>query len=286
VYDEEAMGPERMFVFTPWVRRLLVANLLVFLLRETVFTDPRFLALLEFSPLDALSRPWTFITYMFVHAGLLHLAFNLLALAVFGGAVEQRMGGRAFISYYLLCGLGGALLSYGMMLVVKDVRPVVGASGAIYGVMLAFGWAWPNLPVTVFPFPEPIPARWLVAFLLGLSLLLDWIGLSRGVAHLAHLGGIAMGFAYLKLQTMSLARAERRLRSTPDRGVLVQPAARAVRGSEPVMPKPRPQAPPSDRTHQEIDRVLDKISASGLASLTPAERKFLAEQSRRMRSQP
>jgi hypothetical protein len=223
---------------------------------------------------------------MFVHAGLLHLAFNLLALAVFGGAVEQRMGGRAFISYYLLCGLGGALLSYGMMLVVKDVRPVVGASGAIYGVMLAFGWAWPNLPVTVFPFPEPIPARWLVAFLLGLSLLLDWIGLSRGVAHLAHLGGIAMGFAYLKLQTMSLARAERRLRSTPDRGVLVQPAARAVRGSEPVMPKPRPQAPPSDRTHQEIDRVLDKISASGLASLTPAERKFLAEQSRRMRSQP
>jgi len=280
------MGPERMFVFTPWVRRLLVANLLVFLLRETVFTDQRFLALLEFSPLDALTRPWTFVTYMFVHAGLLHLAFNLLALAIFGGAVELRMGGPAFIGYYLLCGLGGAVLSYALMLVVKDIRPVIGASGAIYGVMLAFGWAWPNFPVTVFPFPEPIPARWLVAMLLGLSLLLDWIGLSRGVAHLAHLGGIAAGLTYLKLQDVRLARAERRLRRTPDRGVLVQPAARAARASEPTIPKPRPSAPPSDRTHQEIDRVLDKISASGLASLTPAERKFLAEQSRRMRTKP
>src|SRR6185436_17724080 len=118
------------------------------------------------------------------------------------------------------------------------------------------------------PFPEPIPARWLVALLLGLSLLLDWIGLSRGVAHLAHLGGIAAGFTYLKLQDVRLARAERRLRRTPDHGVLLQPAARAARASEPVMRKPRPSTPAPDRAHQEIDRVLDKISASGLASLT------------------
>lgn len=281
------MGPERMFELTPWVRRLLVANLLVFLLRETVFTDPRFLIAFGFSPTDeALFRPWTFVTYMFLHAGLLHLAFNLLTLFMFGPPVETRMGGTGFIVYYVLCGLGGAVLSYGMMLVTGDVRPMVGASGAIFGVMLAFGRAWPDRPVFVFPFPEPIPAKWLVTLAIVVSLLLAWIGVSSGVAHLAHLGGLATGFVYLKLQDMRLARAEQRLRRTPERGVLVHPAARAARGSEPVVRKPRPAAgtpPVAERTHLEIDRVLDKISASGMASLTPAERKFLTEQSRRMR---
>lgn len=283
------MGPERMFVLTPWVRRLLVANLLVFLLRETVFTDPRFLAAVGFSPTEALFRPWTFVTYMFVHAGLLHLAFNLLTLFMFGPPVEARMGGSAFIAYYLLCGLGGAALSYAMMLVTGDVRPMVGASGAIYGVMLAFAWSWPNWPVYVFPFPEPIPAKWLVTLAISLSLLLDWIGASRGVAHLAHLGGLATGFTYLKLQDMRLARAEQRVRRTPEHGVLVHPGARAARGSEPAAPKPRPAATPPaapDRSQLELDRVLDKISASGMASLTPAERTFLTEQSRRKRDNP
>lgn len=280
------MGPERMFVLTPWVRRLLVANLLVFLLRATVFTDPRFLGVFGFSPTEALFQPWTFLTYMFVHAGLWHLAFNLLALFMFGPPVETRMGGKSFLAYYLLCGLGGAALSYAMMLIVGTHKPIVGASAAIFGVMLAFGWAWPNWPVYVFPFPEPIPAKWLVTIAIGLSLLLDWIGASRGVSHLAHLGGLMAGFAYLKVQDARLARAEQRLRRTPERGVLVHPAARAARGSEPAAPKPRPAPTPSaapDRALLELDRVLDKISASGMASLTPAERKFLTEQSRRKR---
>lgn len=283
------MGPERMFVFTPWVRRLLIANLLVFLLRETVFYDARFLTGFGFAPAEGLYRPWTFVTYMFMHDGILHLAFNLLTLFVFAPPVEGRMGGPAFIAYYLLCGLGGAALSYAMMLVTGDVRPMVGASGAIFGVMLAFGWAWPNWPVYVFPFPEPIPAKWLVTLAIGLSVLLGWLGLSRDVAHLAHVGGLATGFVYLKLQDMRLARAEQRLRRTPERGVLVHPAARAARGSDPVVRKPRPSATPPappDRTHLEIDRVLDKISATGMASLTPAERKFLTDQSRRMRDKP
>src|SRR2546422_2091275 len=104
------MGPQRMFGMTPWVRRLLVANLLVYLLQRTLFVDPRFQAVFGFTPLLALARPWTFLTYMFLHAGLLHLAFNLLALFVFGPPVEERMGSRAFLGYYLLCGLGGAAL--------------------------------------------------------------------------------------------------------------------------------------------------------------------------------
>src|SRR5438046_8100367 len=91
------MDPQRMFGMTPWVRRLIVANLVVFLLQVTLFVSPGFIGTLGLTPLYAFRQPWTFVTYMFVHANLLHLAFNLLALYVFGPEVEERMGGGAFV---------------------------------------------------------------------------------------------------------------------------------------------------------------------------------------------
>src|SRR5437773_3904746 len=134
------MGPQRIFGMTPWVRRLFVANLVVFLFQMTIFVDPRFLATFGFVPLRALAQPWTFVTYMFLHGGPLHLAFNMLALYVFGPPVEERMGGRSFLVYYLLCGFGGATLSFGLLQLPQPMGPVIGASGAIYGVALAFAW--------------------------------------------------------------------------------------------------------------------------------------------------
>ena len=103
-------GPQRMYGMTPWVRRLLVANLIVFLLQNTIFLHlvPQF----GFDPMQALTRPWTFLTYMFLHQGIGHIAFNLLALYMFGPPVEERMGSRTFLGYYLTCGVGGAALSY------------------------------------------------------------------------------------------------------------------------------------------------------------------------------
>src|SRR5881275_2107763 len=121
------MVPQRMFGMTPWVRRLIVANLVVFLLQMTIFVNPWFVATFGFAPLDALARPWTFVTYTFIHANFLHLAFNLLALFMFGPPVEERMGGRAFVTYYLLCGLGGAALSLGLVQL-RHVDLVLGAS--------------------------------------------------------------------------------------------------------------------------------------------------------------
>src|SRR6266571_3100077 len=205
------MGPQRMFGMTPWVRRLIVAILVVFLLQVTLFVSPGFIATFGFAPLSAFAQPWTFLTYMFVHANLLHLAFNLLALFVFGSPVEERMGSGSFLFYYLLCGLGGAALS----LVLMQFRPldvVVGASAAVYGVMLAFAWAWPDQPIYVFPLPAPIPAKWLVTFAVGISLVLALLDMSSGVAHLAHLGGFATGFLYLKAADWRLAQAERQVR--------------------------------------------------------------------------
>jgi len=273
----------RMFGMTPWVRRLLVANLLVFLCQKTVLVDPRFQASFGFEPLFAAARPWTFVTYMFLHGGLLHLAFNMLALFMFGPPVEERMGGRSFLTYFGLCGLGGAAFSFLLMQVRPVDHPIVGASAAIYGVLLAFAWAWPDRPIYVFPFPAPIPAKWLVTFAVVISLVLALLDLSSGVAHLAHLGGFATGFLYLKAADWRLAQAEQQVRRTVQPSVVVQ-SARTAGGGD-ARRKRRP-APERDTAAAEIDRVLDKISARGIESLTPAERKFLSETSRKMRGKP
>src|SRR2546430_7666917 len=191
------MGPQRMFGMTPWVRRLFVANLVVFLFQMTVFVDPRFLTTFGFVPLRALAQPWTFLTYMFLHGGPLHLAFNLLALYVFGPEVEERMGGGPFLGYYLLCGLGGAVLSF-VLMQFRPVELVIGASAAVYGVLLAFAWAAPDRPIYVFPLPEPIPAKWLVTFAVAVSLALVLFAPFDKVSRLAHLGGFGAGVPYLK----------------------------------------------------------------------------------------
>src|SRR5205814_2115961 len=248
------------------------------LLQVTLFVSPGFLATFGFVPLTALARPWTFLTYMFLHGNFLHLAFNLLALFVFGPQVEERMGGGTFLRYYLLCGLGGAALSF-VLMQFRPVTLVVGASAAVYGVLLAFAWAWPDQPINVFLLPTPIPAKWLVTVYVAVALLLALRPASAGVAPLAHLGGFATGFLYLKIGDWQLGRAERNLRRRSEPSVLVHPG-RAARAS--AAPKP-PRRVERDPAQAEIDRVLDKISARGIDSLTPAERRFLAEMSRKMR---
>ncbi len=190
------MDTQRVFGMTPWVRRLFAANLLVFVLQETVL-GPRFLAAFGFAPLKAFARPWTFITYLFLHYNLLHLAFNLLGLFVFGPKVEERLGGRGFLAYYFACGIGGALLSLALTQVVQ-VELIVGASGAVLGVALAYAWFYPDAEIFVFPLPAPIPARWLVVFAVAANLALAFLPGANGVAYLAHLGGMGTGFFWLK----------------------------------------------------------------------------------------
>src|SRR2546425_7211892 len=132
------MGPQRMYGLTPWVRRLLVANLLVFLVQSTLFTNPDYSTAFAFSPQTAWEHPWTFVTYMFLHAGILHLVLNMLMLFFFGSSVEDRMGGRVFVLFYLLCGIGGAGAAVIFMQIVPGGQKN-GASGA--GLAVAGGAA-------------------------------------------------------------------------------------------------------------------------------------------------
>jgi membrane associated rhomboid family serine protease len=282
------MGPQRMYGLTPWVRRLIVANVLVFLVQSTLFANnPDLVKALAFNPLAAWNQPWTFVTYMFLHAGILHLAFNMLVLFVFGSSVEERMGGRMFLLFYLLCGIGGAAASFPLTQAVR-VPEVLGASGAVLGVAVAFAWYWSDHPVFVFPLPDPIPAKWLVTFLVGLDLVIALLGVSDGIAHLAHLGGVATALLVLKAQDWRATRGQRSGRQMSETSVLVSQPPRVSRSGAipPSAQRTKSRSDPGARANAEIDRVLDKIIASGVDSLTPAERKFLTEISRRLRTPP
>jgi membrane associated rhomboid family serine protease len=264
---------------TPWVRGLIAANAVVYLLTITVFTGPWFVELFAFSPAQAWSQWWGAFTYMFLHGGFLHLAFNMLMLFFFGPAVEERMGGGTFALYYLVCGIGGPVFSYAVSLF-APVAPFVGASAAVFGVSLAFAMYWPNAPIYVFPIPTPIPAKWLVAFLATLDLVSAILAANDGVAHLAHLGGFLFGFIYVKGEERVARRAQTAMARRPVRRPRARTLARETAAREGAAPGPSRSAIPNDA----VDRVLDKISATGLDSLTPEERRLLVDASRELRS--
>lgn len=270
------------FQLTPWVRRLLAANAVVYLLSITVFTGAWFGDVFAFSPLAAAARPWTFLTYMFVHDGFLHLAFNMLMLFFFGPGVERRMGGVAFARYYLLCGLGGPVLAFGLSLFM-DVAPFIGASAAVFGVALAFAMYWPHARIFVFPLPFPVPVRYLVGFLVVLDMVPLVLGINDGIAHLAHLGGFLFGLLYLKGEDLVERRTRSAVSSQPETPVLVHRLAAKAEEEHPAEPPPPPIGPTHEEISEEMDRVLDKISQHGLSSLTAAERRFLDDMSRQMR---
>ncbi len=260
---------------TPWVGRLIIANAVVLLLLMTLFTSREIFQALQFSPRTAVTHPWSFLSYMFVHAGLLHLLTNLLMLYVFGTAVESRMGSRHFILYYLYCGVGAAVFS----LLLAGIMPVgafVGASGAVLGVAVAFAYFWPDTELIVFPIPVPIKARTLVLGLVALDVIASRLWPNDGIAHLAHVGGALFGFLFFKVQSFSRLSPDEPAR-TVERVVMVQSGASEPQRHTPVTPmRPRP-AQESDPVAAEVDRVLDKISQRGISSLTPAERRFLDE---------
>ena len=268
---------------TPWVLRLIIANAVVLLLMRTIFISPALASALAFSPADALLEPWTFLSYMFVHAGLLHLLGNMFMLFVFGTAVENRMGSRAFILYYLLCGVGAAVFSLALSAIMQ-VSPFVGASGAVLGVALAFAIYWPDAELVVFPLPIPIRARTLVALLVGLDVFFYFLTPGDGIAHLAHVGGVLVGYLYFRAQGLSRRSPHPPPRAV-ERVVMVQSGSAEPERRTPVTPvRPRRRAE-ANPVAAEVDRVLDKISEKGIASLTPAERRFLDEVSKQKKGE-
>lgn len=178
-------------------------------------------------------KPFQLLTYMFLHNGFTHLFFNMFALWMFGSVIERALGAKRFLLYYISCGFGAALIQEGVFAIMvskyhniftpetfdyvvshglgalRDYKnfidpsmgalnllvntPTVGASGAIYGILLAFGMLFPNQPIYIMFIPIPIKAKWMVLGYGVLELFLGVSGMVANVAHWAHLGGMIIG---------------------------------------------------------------------------------------------
>jgi membrane associated rhomboid family serine protease len=247
---------------TPWVLRLVLANVAAFFFAQ-VF--PPIFGALALVPASIPARPWTVVTYLFLHADLWHLVFNMLGLYFFGPRLEARLGGRRFLTLYFVSGVTGALLSLW-----TPHAAIVGASGATFGVFLGYALYWPRDRVWIWGI-VPIEA-WLLVVVMTLLALYGGLTGGGGVAHLAHLGGFLGGFAYLKWSERHSPAARFRARARPD-----------IRPPEPSDIE-RWAAIRTDGLHpvnrEEYDRVMRKLKEQGIASLTPAERAFLDRFSR------
>lgn len=200
-----------MFRLTPVVRNLIIINVIVFLGQaispqidigscfgpgysqsEDLLTA--YLAL--FNVHTSCFKPYQLFTYMFAHGGFMHIFFNMMALAFMGPILESFWGQKKFLLFYIITGIGAAVFSVGIDLILGGgAGSMLGASGAIYGLLMAFGMIFPNMEVQLLIPPIPIKAKYLVFLLGGLTFLMDRSG---SVAHFAHLGGAVVGFIVVK----------------------------------------------------------------------------------------
>jgi len=242
---------------TKTVQALIIANVIAFFVQST---QPALAELLVFYPPLAIVRPWTFVTYMFLHGGLMHIGFNMLGLYFFGSAVETRMGANRFLVLYFLSGITGALLS----MIFSVNAAVIGASAGVFGVMLAFARFWPDTPIMLWMI-VPVPARIMVIIMTLLSIWSGFGGVGGGTAHFAHLGGFAGAWLYLKWWERGRTDFRKRAVSGPPELVKKVDDWRSIDAS---------------RVHEvnrgEVIRLMEKALTSGVVSLTPEECVFLS----------
>jgi len=243
---------------TKWVQTLIIANVIMFFVEQTA---PGVANALVLQPRYVLTEPWTLVTYMFLHdpRSITHLLFNMLGLWLFGTRVEERLGGNRFLALYFISGLTGAILS-----LFFSPAAVIGASGAVFGIMLAFARFWPDVQILMFWF-IPMQARFAVMLMAAMELWAGLRGTGGGIANFCHLGGFAGAWAYLTY-------LEKRAGVRKFRAATVAPVAK----ENLVNYKRIDTQKIHEVNRDEVNRILDKISAQGIASLTAQERLFLS----------
>ncbi|MEW5702849.1 MAG: rhomboid family intramembrane serine protease [Candidatus Zixiibacteriota bacterium] len=249
----------------PAVKGLLIANVAVFVLQQ--FFGSMLVRYGGLSPLQV-SRGaiWQLFTYMFLHAGLLHLVFNMFALWMFGRELERDWGSRFFLKFYLVCGVGAGVVTW--LVLWGQSIPTIGASGAIFGILLAFGMTYPDRHIYLW-FVLPIKAKYVVIMFGALELLASINQTTSGIGHFTHLGGLAVGFLYLRFRN--------------PRWSFPRPLAwlgrwRAKRKAGQLRRKWDEHRELMDA----VDRVLDRINEVGYDHLTDEEKATLERASRRL----
>ncbi len=259
---------------TPWVKRLLVTNVIVAVVLQpgtlmyallTLF-PPAVVGLDQAYIPEVPFRPWTLFTYMFLHAGLMHLIFNMIGLFFFGPRLEARLGSRGFLGLYFLSGIGGAAFSFAF----SYGAPVVGASAAVYGIIIGFAMYWPRELIYIYGI-VPVQARWLAAFVVAISLYSGISGSGGGTAHFAHLGGLAVGAGYLRLRDRRLGKDLRDFRRRVNHTASMDGSARDARRRWASIDL----ASMHDLNRNEVEELLARVDRNGMSALSLEERQFL-----------
>ena len=224
------------------------------------------------------------ITYQFTHIAFFHLLFNMFALFMFGRVLEYYWGSSRFLTYYLVTGIGAGLIQLGICYFQDISSLTIGASGAVFGILLAFGMIFPNTPLMIIPFPFPIKAKYLV---IGYGLLELWLGFANrsgdNVAHFAHLGGMLFGIfliLYWRKKNGNFRTGNTWSQS------LTKKITNFFKG-KPKMTVHKRQESDWDynarkaEESKEIDRILEKIKYSGYDSLSDDEKKKLFDVSKK-----
>ncbi len=190
------------------IQALVIANVVLFFLQ---LLSPLLTELLGLNPRDVVRHLWLWqlVTYMFLHGSLMHILFNMLALWMFGTELERMWGTRYFLKFYFVTGVGAAALTILFALLPFDVSRqvyasnVIGASGAIYGLLLAYGLYFPDRPIYLW-FLFPVPAKLFVLIMGLIAFYSSAAGANGGVANATHLGGLLVGYVYLKGRRIDL----------------------------------------------------------------------------------
>jgi len=194
--------------FTPWVKRIIIACAAIYFIQVVIESlAPEIarysLAYLALVPMLVVhGYIWQLVTYSFLHASLGHLLVNMLTLWMFGSQEEQDWGSKRFLEFYLFCVVGAGLVTvavgYTGWFGIRPEVPTVGASGGIYGLLIAFGMLYGDREIFLFPFPFMIKAKYLVGIIIFVVIVTTFQPSQGGVANFAHLGGLLFGFLYIK----------------------------------------------------------------------------------------
>ncbi len=285
---------------TPIIKTLLIVNIAVFIIDELSGNILSAIGGLYYYK-NPLFHLWQIITYMFLHGGLAHLFFNMLALWMFGRVMEQTWGANKLLIYYMICGIGAGLTQEAGQEIglIEPYAMTIGASGAVYGLLLAFGMTYPEEKLFVIPIPIPIKAKYFVGFY-ALIELLDCMTMRDGVAHAAHLGGMIFGAVLILMwrrQTNNRRSSHSDWTSSHsysnyDKGEngLFSRLANSLRGKKEqtkstiTYNKREVDYEYNERKRRnsdEIDRILDKVRNGGYSSLTEEEKRTLFDASKR-----
>jgi membrane associated rhomboid family serine protease len=260
----------RTFDFGPWgltkaVKYLLLANAGVFVLEYLWGSELIYL----FGLTPALVKKgfiWQPVTYMFLHGGLFHILFNMFALWMFGCEIERTWGTKEFVKYYFLTGIGAGLFTF--LLSFNSHVPTIGASGAVFGILVAFALMFPDRLIYLY-FLFPIKAKYLVIFFAVIEFLASFRHTSDGIGHFAHLGGMVIGYLYIKadLKIPKFLRFSRYSNYLKDLS-----HQRRMKALNKKMEE-------KQKLMERVDQILDKISQVGYDNLTKEEKKILAQAS-------